>query len=796
MGANGWVAVFYCGCILSGYIPDGSVMYFAKLSIPGKQNSELSYVFADSLSEQQNGSVLLFGLFDVKSTSELYHTIIKQAVKHFLDFYHTASPFDAVASEDLPDSTEFIFEHSVQYTYEKVSDALRDIQERSSHRQSVDLKKINCVLGAVLNGTLYLSVTGTSIKPMLVYPVVHRNGPVQYMLVNIIESGGDQSADAHARLFSQLVSGPLTVPSSSIMLCNQTFLDYISPQQIKQTISNSKIQSIIPYFEHLLSRVNARSDFSALLISPDSAPSPTGHQNRATAAPASSSSMHGLNGTAESTRSILTPTMRPILSRSVRGILMFIVLCARTLLDWAHAAYATLMSPAQKHRYRAVLESVRRSGKTLIHTSSRTSASYASRLMRIASSFRERNMRERFQTATAQIVAQGTTFYAKTKQWFYSLNTLSRSLFILSILFIFLFIISLLSIQLKNTSEQKQSRITEILAAVEQKQIAADASLIYDDKARARDLLSESKNLLALVDERSIEREDYKKMKQALETLEMKIYNITRIDEPMVLASIPPTPAVENASPLRLTAADATIIAYTSNALYRYDREKKEFIDMPMRDTISSRPCARAVSEKQVLFCTGTADRITAISFPDQTTQSYSLGGAPKGAPTSLFVYNNRLYTFSSATGELYRFAKNGDSFTNGISWLRDPSVVEQLKGARDSALDGLVYILTADGTLTVFRSGRRSDVTIPDDTASLLRSATRIITDEQLNYLYALLPGDKKIIVIDKKTYSIAAQITSPALQNPNDFAVSKKRKAILVLDRGTLFSIPFEVK
>src|SRR3989338_5768497 len=101
-------------------------MYSGKLSIPGKLSNELSYVFIDNEIEQQNSSVALFGMFDIKSGSELYHIIIKEAVKHFLDFYHRAHSASGAGFDELGDSGEFIFESSIQYTYEKVSEALRD----------------------------------------------------------------------------------------------------------------------------------------------------------------------------------------------------------------------------------------------------------------------------------------------------------------------------------------------------------------------------------------------------------------------------------------------------------------------------------------------------------------------------------------------------------------------------------------------------------------------------------------------------------------------------------------------
>ena len=193
-------------------------MYIDKLSIPGKQTNELSYVFADELTEQQNDSVTLFGLFDIKSGNEIYLTILKETVKHFLDYYHQSPELSESAFSELPNSHEFIFENAIQYTYEKVSDSIQEIQQQSPKGGTLDMKRVNCILGALVNDSLFLSLTGTTLSPLLFYPVTQKHGSTHYVAMNIAEQSSGSTDGSH-RLFSNITVSytHLTLPTKRIV---------------------------------------------------------------------------------------------------------------------------------------------------------------------------------------------------------------------------------------------------------------------------------------------------------------------------------------------------------------------------------------------------------------------------------------------------------------------------------------------------------------------------------------------------------------------------------------------------
>lgn len=768
-------------------------MYSAKLSIPGKQNSELSYVFTDELPEQENGSLMLFGIFDVTSTSEVYHTIIKETVKHFLDFYHSAPPAQDFRSDELPDSAEFMFENSIQYTYEKVTDALHLLQEKASGKYAVDIKKIHCVLGALVNDVLYLSITGATIQPLLIYPVNHRNGPMQYMLMNIVESSGEQSLDPHARLFSQLLSGSVALQGSSIMICNQSFLDYISTQQIKQTISNSRIDTVIPYFDHLLSKVHARHDFSALLISRD-AIGTSRHAPHQQTPSAPSASMTGLNSTATSTQSILTPSMRPHVTHILQRIGLLLVAAMRNAVRAVRKLIDFITAPKQMERYNRAYTTCLEALKSWMRHLPSLLPIVRANALAIHSSMRGGGAK----TFLLHQWRRAALHYIRTfhvgRNWFLSLNTISRALFILSSIFILLFLASLISIQFNKSSRGREVRLKEILVAVEQKQLAADASLIYDDKDRARALLRESESLLALIDEKLKSRKEFIASQSAIEKLRMKVDNVMMIEQPTSLASLPAEAIVNASKNARMMATDDHVVVIHNDTVYLYNPVAQQLAELPIHEKIPSISCAAKISAKEFVFCNAEASRLSVLALPDQTVRSHTLALGSNAAPQKILLYNNKLYAFSDTEGMLVRYAKSGDAYGTGTRWIK--AVNPELAHARDIAIDGRVYILTEQGALKVYRAGNDATGTIPSETRNALIGASQLITSDDLSYLYALDRERKKIVIVNKESFALVGQITSPAFQRVTDFDVSKKRKTILVLDGGNLLSIPYEVK
>ncbi|MBI4599562.1 hypothetical protein HY732_01425 [Candidatus Uhrbacteria bacterium] len=770
-------------------------MYSGKLSIPGKLSDELSYVFIDDEIEQQNDSIILFGMFDIKSGNELYHIIIKESVKHFLDFYHRARMLDGEGFDNLSDSGEFIFESSMHYTYEKVSDALRDAQEQAARGQHIDMRRVNCVLGAFIHDTLFLSVTGTTLVPFLMYPLPGPVGASRYSMIDIIKQSGDAPADLQTRLFSNIISGKISIPSSMVILCNQTLLDYIDPPHIKQIISNTPVSSVVKNFHSILSKVNSRADFSALFFSNSSADNQYSLRSRSTL---SSTSMQGLNSTETRTHSILTPTVRPYLKKYSRELLRTVWIFIRRAAAYMRGRIAMTFSRER----RAAASSLLRASGTRIRSAARHSPAYGAACVRAlgaaARSVRTMNIREHAGQTNAWLQARHRAlacFIERCARRFAALSPQSRLLFLLSVLFIFLFIVSLISIQLRRGAEQAGTRTREIIAGIEQKNDLIDASMIYDDRQRARVLLGESYALLDLVPKKFHARGDFKAAEEKLKSIDLRLNNIMRLDSLDVAAALAPdaSGAVPN---VQLVANKAAILAYSADTLYLFDKENNVLNPLEnLRGKIPSISCAVASSDTVFYFCSGNGERLYSLTFPDQTVKNISL---PRHeSETSLDtvrMYNNRLYVLTRERGIIYRHLAVATGFSRGAAWTQTPQ--EAVKNASSFAIDGNVYVLGTDGNIRLFSSGVAVERTTSDTTKKALIGATMLWTNSDEPFLYALNPDQKKLIALHKKTFEIAAQIVSDHFTGLQGFTVNRKSKEIFILDAGRMIHVPFDVK
>ncbi|MEK7122940.1 MAG: hypothetical protein AAB855_03730, partial [Patescibacteria group bacterium] len=622
-----------------------------------------------------------------------------------------------------------------------------------------------------------------------IYPVSHRKGPIHYMLINIAENSGDQASDTHARLFSTVVSGTVSIPSSILFFCNRTFADYISPQQIKQAISNTHADAVLSHFEHLLTRVHARNDFSALLIARDAADvSP--ERTKAARRTASSASMDDLNGTVSSTQSIMTPTMRPLVSRGVRIGSTMIQGTALAASRLCTEFYRLITAPKQRQRYQRI-------GGVVVRCAKRTVASLpriGSRLLTIINSawasIKDGSAKEKllhtFQAWVSTLGRHGT----RIREWFLAQSPLSRSLLALSILFIVLFIVSIIGLQARNSTQQREARTQEILVGIGQKLLSLDASLIYNDRPRARDLITESEQLLLLIDERFQNDPSVEKTRQELDVARLKVDNVMTITDAAELGTLPG----EVTQQLSLTALNGALVVSTADTIYRYDGSQKQFIELAVHEKIPTIGCAGAQSESELFFCSRDGTSLYALTLADSGVRSSTLTAAANGAPNRILFYGDRMYSFFASNGMLYRHNRAGDGFGAGLPWFTEET--DAFRDARDVAIDGLVYVLTTDGSLLIMRSGKQTQEQIPAGTRDALSSAQRIITSSDLDYIYALNPEAKRIVIIDKRGFELIGQITSPKLIYPSDFGVSKQRKSIVVLDGSRLIALPYEVK
>ncbi|MBI4239853.1 hypothetical protein HY620_02615 [Candidatus Uhrbacteria bacterium] len=764
-----------------------SSAFVSKISVPGKLNDELSYVFFETLEgEHKSESTTLFGVFHSLSPSEAYHTIIKDAVKYFLDFYHKGgSAFTGAVDDDSLDPNEFLFENALQYTNEHVVQALENL-EKSNDRSRFDFKKIHFILGALSDTTLYLSVTGKNVLAFYIYPVYKQKQFSHYAHITISEG---QSDDDH-RLFSNAISGDVSMARGTVVLCNQAFLDYITPEQIKQRLASTAPEALGQSLQNLLTKVNGKSDFSALFIHPRYSPSAS-YAHGTHVQTASHTSMQHLHTTQRGTDTILFPAIALSIKNGLHWLVMKVVipLCVYLLAYFKKIQYKELFTKCMflfRRRLKRAPGLVRRFAQL------RWVSSVPDALKKIRAQVRTSNKKELFMGMCSALKRRGIILFAKARRSFMSLPIPSRALLAIGVLFTVLFVQSVVALQQSKNERERLAESQLLVRAIEQQFDTAEASLIYENEEKARGDILEAENLLAQLPKTIIRyNEEYARLITRAEQLKLKMNRVIVIQNPTVIADLSSQlPSLDRVS---VQIAGAETLLATPDGLYSLDSSNGKALQIDTQAKLPSVGCL-ATASSLAYVCDGSGTRLFSLHLKNKNIQTMPVTfHASEKEITSAHVYNQRLYVFDKQSGSIYRHSKKGDGFEVGTDWINDKKT--NLTNAIDFAIDGTVYILNNDNTILRYAAGKLNGILNP-----VLEPAQRLFikvaTDTESPYLYALDPSQKRIVILDKQSGNLKNQILSESFTNLKSFAVNWQKRELLVLNDSQLIRIPLDIK
>ncbi|MDE2588769.1 MAG: hypothetical protein KGL95_03795, partial [Patescibacteria group bacterium] len=149
---------------------------------------------------------------------------------------------------------------------------------------------------------------------------------------------------------------------------------------------------------------------------------------------------------------------------------------------------------------------------------------------------------------------------------------------------------------------------------------------------------------------------------------------------------------------------------------------------------------------------------------------------------------------FGVYLGNFYLLDKNGGIIkyagetTPKTSYLAT-GVAPDFTKATDLAIDGSIWVLTNDGSVSKFTKGSQDQLTLKGLDKPFVKPS-RIATTVDDNNVYILDNGNKRIVVIDK-TGNFLAQYESGILAGATAIDVREKDKKIYVLNTGKLYEI-----
>jgi hypothetical protein len=178
-----------------------------------------------------------------------------------------------------------------------------------------------------------------------------------------------------------------------------------------------------------------------------------------------------------------------------------------------------------------------------------------------------------------------------------------------------------------------------------------------------------------------------------------------------------------------------------------------------------------------------------------KTTPLVVPNDAQWGTIVSLVSYGGNLYLLDSGKSRIWKYMAVENSSTGarkGFSEMREylnPDTLPDLSRATGMAVDGGVWVGTSDGTILRFNQGRQESFS-PRGVDPAFGKTLVVDTSDKENHLYVLDSENKRVVVLGKDGMYVAQYVWTGAIA-PTQVAVSEKRKLLLLLADGKLYSI-----
>lgn len=335
--------------------------------------------------------------------------------------------------------------------------------------------------------------------------------------------------------------------------------------------------------------------------------------------------------------------------------------------------------------------------------------------------------------------------------------------------------------------EEKIASYERAVASVQQKVDSAEASMIYRDEGRAKDLLVEAAAATELLPEKKPEELKAKEgLRRRIASAKDALRRQVALPQPEIVASISiggETPALEKLAP-----ADGVMWSVSS---------KGEIFKVTLADGSTEKVADVPGGTKPDVFLTQGKDLYTAaangtgtVVTPAGKTTSRNVDfGGTESTVADAGIYNARLYVLDAAHNRIMRHAAGSTGYGKAQFYLKDGTDLSQ---GVSLAIDGAVYVLRRDGSIVRIVQGVQETFGVA--AADPAVTAPLRLRTEGDGDLFVLDSQPSRILRYSKKTGALLAQYVSDALKGATDFTVDAKGKTALVAVNNQIlrFALP----
>lgn len=378
----------------------------------------------------------------------------------------------------------------------------------------------------------------------------------------------------------------------------------------------------------------------------------------------------------------------------------------------------------------------------------------------------------------------------KQKDSIARMPTLSKLLFLGAVILAVLFISSIALIKVKEGHDLAKQEHDQLILAIRDKKDAAEASLIYGDEQKAMSLIQEAQTLLNELSEQNIKgtNDTLNALSHNITQIQIQLQKLTIINQTMI-ADI--ALARDGVSVSQMEKIDGSLVLFGQDDPYAYVYNlATQQITSVDHSAVSQLHSASTPKEEDRTVLMTTDGRLALYSPKNKTISSSEISFPIDDVSISdLVIYNTRLYTLDSATGQIYKHNPTQTGYDRGSAWLTADANLAG--GGVSIAIDGDIFVLTDTGVLKFVKGVPQPFVVQGLDPA--LENPTIIWTYNDVDRIYILEPTHKRVIVLAKDGKMIS-QYSTDIWKGPTGMYIDVVQNTAYVLDSNKIYS--FQMK
>ena len=359
-------------------------------------------------------------------------------------------------------------------------------------------------------------------------------------------------------------------------------------------------------------------------------------------------------------------------------------------------------------------------------------------------------------------------------------------------------VFSTITLANNNTAKISKKTAMDSLDSAIQNRDAAKAALIYEDKAKASELLASAYALAEAATKHDATKKDAQAILQDIGTQLDEISLVKRYANPRILvdfntlANQLETSGTKTGAKVTINnffAVGDDIYSYDTeyNKVYKYNYSKNEAgIINSLVSNEKKIKLASAADNSIVVYTTPPS--VYALELADNRMSAANLDTGIWNNAVDLIAYTSKLYFLDPDNNQIWKYQRTADGYTKIAPFFEDNSTIS-LAGATDFAIDGDMYLL-ANGVVNKYTLGQKVSFQLqgtPEHTG-ILGNIKDIYASLDTNGLFVLDADNSRVIAFTKDG-NYRKQYVFSGITTPSKIFVDEKIGSLWVMSGSQIY-------